>query len=184
MKELNSWLLANILTGCCWKLAWDVRKSDFVGTRSVLSHLDLKFANCWHILLPRIFDDIFHMHTHTHTPILQGNSNYRLNLYMQVLVIAHRLETVLMAERVFLLEDGYLQEVPRASLLDSRSGSLASMSLTIWCLYEAKGLLLGNEYAFVALVWNYVLQLPYPSHVSCSSRQMPFYMKLKVCKVL
>ncbi|KAK4730722.1 hypothetical protein R3W88_023710 [Solanum pinnatisectum] len=48
-----------------------------------------------------------------------------------VLVIAHRLETVLMAERVFLLEDGYLQEVPRSSLLDSQSGSLALMSLTI-----------------------------------------------------
>ncbi|KAM3341435.1 ABC transporter B family member 29, chloroplastic isoform X1 [Capsicum galapagoense] len=35
-----------------------------------------------------------------------------------VLVIAHRLETVLMAERVFLLEDGYLREVPRSSLLN------------------------------------------------------------------
>lgn len=48
-----------------------------------------------------------------------------------VLVIAHRLETVLMAERVFLLDDGYLQEVPRSSLLDGQGGSLASMSLTI-----------------------------------------------------
>ncbi|XP_015161484.1 ABC transporter B family member 29, chloroplastic isoform X3 [Solanum tuberosum] len=48
-----------------------------------------------------------------------------------VLVIAHRLETVLMAERVFLLDDGYLQEVPRSSLLDGQSGSLASMSLTV-----------------------------------------------------
>ncbi|KAK4348350.1 hypothetical protein RND71_031105 [Anisodus tanguticus] len=35
-----------------------------------------------------------------------------------VLVIAHRLETVLMAGRVFVLEDGYLREVPRSSLLD------------------------------------------------------------------
>lgn len=43
---------------------------------------------------------------------------------MQVLVIAHRLETVLMAERVYLLEDGCLQEVPRSSLLDGQSSSL------------------------------------------------------------
>ncbi|KAM3324928.1 ABC transporter B family member 29, chloroplastic isoform X1 [Capsicum chacoense] len=42
----------------------------------------------------------------------------RLMQNRTVLVIAHRLETVLMAERVFLLEDGYLREVPRSSLLN------------------------------------------------------------------
>lgn len=45
-----------------------------------------------------------------------------------VLVIAHRLETVLMANRVFLLEDGKLKEVTRASLLDH---SLVSPKLVI-----------------------------------------------------
>lgn len=55
----------------------------------------------------------------------------RLMQNRTVLVIAHRLETVLMAERIFLLEDGCLREVPRSSLLDSQSGSLASMTLTI-----------------------------------------------------
>lgn len=42
----------------------------------------------------------------------------RLMQNRTVLVIAHRLETVLMAERVFLLEDGHLREVPRSSLLN------------------------------------------------------------------
>ncbi|XP_060201180.1 ABC transporter B family member 29, chloroplastic isoform X3 [Lycium barbarum] len=55
----------------------------------------------------------------------------RLMQNRTVLVIAHRLETVLMAERVFLLQDGYLREVPRSSLLDGQNGSLASMTLTI-----------------------------------------------------
>ncbi|XP_059306595.1 ABC transporter B family member 29, chloroplastic [Lycium ferocissimum] len=44
----------------------------------------------------------------------------RLMQNRTVLVIAHRLETVLMAERVFLLQDGYLREVPRSSLLDGQ----------------------------------------------------------------
>ncbi|XP_019265458.1 PREDICTED: ABC transporter B family member 29, chloroplastic-like isoform X2 [Nicotiana attenuata] len=48
-----------------------------------------------------------------------------------VLVIAHRLETVLMAERIFLLEDGCLREVPRSALLDGQNGSLGSLSFTI-----------------------------------------------------
>ncbi|XP_073290372.1 ABC transporter B family member 29, chloroplastic [Primulina huaijiensis] len=45
-----------------------------------------------------------------------------------VLVIAHRLETVLMAERIFLLNNGKLQELSRTSLMD---GSLASSGLIV-----------------------------------------------------
>ncbi|XP_073154035.1 ABC transporter B family member 29, chloroplastic isoform X2 [Henckelia pumila] len=45
-----------------------------------------------------------------------------------VLVIAHRLETVLMAERIFLLSNGKLQQLSRASLVD---GSLASTGLVV-----------------------------------------------------
>ncbi|XP_031102437.1 ABC transporter B family member 29, chloroplastic [Ipomoea triloba] len=41
-----------------------------------------------------------------------------------VLIIAHRLETVLMAQRVFLLDNRRLQEIPRSSLLDSRQHGL------------------------------------------------------------
>ncbi|MCD7452664.1 ABC transporter B member 29, chloroplastic [Datura stramonium] len=55
----------------------------------------------------------------------------RLMQNRTVLVIAHRLETVLMAERVFLLEDGYLREVPRSSLLNGQNGAPASTTLTI-----------------------------------------------------
>ncbi|KAK7267995.1 hypothetical protein RIF29_20677 [Crotalaria pallida] len=48
-----------------------------------------------------------------------------------VLVIAHRLETVLMATRVFLLDNGRLEEVPRSTLLDSHKDSLISSGLVI-----------------------------------------------------
>uniref|UniRef100_A0A6N2MSE2 ABC transporter domain-containing protein n=1 Tax=Salix viminalis TaxID=40686 RepID=A0A6N2MSE2_SALVM len=47
-----------------------------------------------------------------------------------VLVIAHRLETVLMAKRVFLLDDGKLQELT-PSLLGSHNSSLTSTGLVI-----------------------------------------------------
>ncbi|KAG8376736.1 hypothetical protein BUALT_Bualt09G0094800 [Buddleja alternifolia] len=43
-----------------------------------------------------------------------------------VLVIAHRLETVLMAERIFLLNEGKLQQLSHSALLDGHNGSLAS----------------------------------------------------------
>ena len=36
----------------------------------------------------------------------------------QVLVIAHRLETILMAERVFLLDNGKLQELSHSALIE------------------------------------------------------------------
>lgn len=42
-------------------------------------------------------------------------------------MIAHRLETVLMAERIFLLNDGKLQQLSHSALLDSHQhGSLAT----------------------------------------------------------
>lgn len=43
-------------------------------------------------------------------------------------MIAHRLETVLMAKRVFLLNDGKLEEVTRSNLLD---GQHVSMGLVL-----------------------------------------------------
>ncbi|PON78012.1 ATP-binding cassette containing protein [Parasponia andersonii] len=48
-----------------------------------------------------------------------------------VLVIAHRLETVLMAQRVFLLENGKLQELSHSSLLNNHYESLVSTGLVI-----------------------------------------------------
>ncbi|KAK2974249.1 hypothetical protein RJ640_016735 [Escallonia rubra] len=48
-----------------------------------------------------------------------------------VLVIAHRLETVLMAGRVFHLEDGKLQEISRSSLLDAKHDLFESAGLSI-----------------------------------------------------
>ncbi|XP_057960823.1 ABC transporter B family member 29, chloroplastic isoform X2 [Malania oleifera] len=48
-----------------------------------------------------------------------------------VLVIAHRLETVLMANRVFLLEDGKLEELARSSLLRGLHGSPVSTGTVI-----------------------------------------------------
>ncbi|KAL3536100.1 hypothetical protein ACH5RR_004561 [Cinchona calisaya] len=44
----------------------------------------------------------------------------RLMQNRTVLVIAHRLETVLMAQRILLLDDGKLQELSRSSLLDAQ----------------------------------------------------------------
>ncbi|CAK7341847.1 unnamed protein product [Dovyalis caffra] len=54
----------------------------------------------------------------------------RLMANHTVLVIAHRLETVLMAKRVFLLDDGKLEELT-PSLLGSHHSSLASTGLVI-----------------------------------------------------
>ncbi|KAK4799670.1 hypothetical protein SAY86_025035 [Trapa natans] len=48
-----------------------------------------------------------------------------------VLVIAHRLETVMMAERVLLLSDGKLQELTRSSLLSHQKDILLSDGLVI-----------------------------------------------------
>lgn len=49
----------------------------------------------------------------------------------QVLVIAHRLETVLMAERVLLLDDGKLQELKHSTLLGGEHDKLASSGIVI-----------------------------------------------------
>ncbi|CAH2074244.1 unnamed protein product [Thlaspi arvense] len=48
-----------------------------------------------------------------------------------VIVIAHRLETVLMAQRVFLLDKGNLKELSRSSLLNTHKDSLSSAGLVI-----------------------------------------------------
>ncbi|TXG58246.1 hypothetical protein EZV62_016075 [Acer yangbiense] len=48
-----------------------------------------------------------------------------------VLVIAHRLETVMMAKRVLLLENGKLEELNRSTLMGSHYNSLASSGLVI-----------------------------------------------------
>ncbi|WCJ33373.1 ATP-dependent lipid A-core flippase [Euphorbia peplus] len=50
---------------------------------------------------------------------------------LTVLVIAHRLETVLMGKRVFVLDDGKLQELTRSNLIESYSNSIASSGLVI-----------------------------------------------------
>ncbi|PON42418.1 ATP-binding cassette containing protein [Parasponia andersonii] len=55
----------------------------------------------------------------------------RLMVNHTVLVIAHRLETVLMAQRVFLLENGKLQELSHSSLLNNHYESLVSTGLVI-----------------------------------------------------
>lgn len=46
-------------------------------------------------------------------------------------MIAHRLETVMMAQRVFLLERGKLKELNRSSLLSTQLDSLSSAGLVI-----------------------------------------------------
>ncbi|XP_057743121.1 ABC transporter B family member 29, chloroplastic isoform X2 [Arachis stenosperma] len=48
-----------------------------------------------------------------------------------VLVIAHRLETVMMAKRVFLMDNGKLQEVPRSTMFNGHKDSLLSSGLVI-----------------------------------------------------
>lgn len=55
----------------------------------------------------------------------------RLMKNRTVLVIAHRLETVLMASRIFLLDDGSLHELNRSALLGGQQESLASSGLVI-----------------------------------------------------
>ncbi|GAB2235885.1 hypothetical protein Drorol1_Dr00026330 [Drosera rotundifolia] len=49
-----------------------------------------------------------------------------------VLIIAHRLETVLMADRVFRLDGGRLQEIARSSLVDGHQDSLAAAGIVIY----------------------------------------------------
>ncbi|GAU49073.1 hypothetical protein TSUD_25320 [Trifolium subterraneum] len=44
----------------------------------------------------------------------------------KVLVISHRLETVMMAKRIFLLDNGKLEELPRSTMLDGHMDSLLS----------------------------------------------------------
>ncbi|KAF7149050.1 hypothetical protein RHSIM_Rhsim03G0074500 [Rhododendron simsii] len=48
-----------------------------------------------------------------------------------VIVIAHRLETVLMAERVFLLDDGKLRELKHSALLGGKHDTLTSAGIVI-----------------------------------------------------
>ncbi|KAI8563013.1 hypothetical protein RHMOL_Rhmol03G0080500 [Rhododendron molle] len=48
-----------------------------------------------------------------------------------VIVIAHRLETVLMAERVFLLDDGKLRELNHSALLGGKHDTLTSAGIVI-----------------------------------------------------
>ncbi|KAI4300487.1 hypothetical protein L6164_033861 [Bauhinia variegata] len=48
-----------------------------------------------------------------------------------VLVIAHRLETVLMAKRVFHLDNGKLEELPRSTMLSGDKDSLLSSGLVL-----------------------------------------------------
>lgn len=55
----------------------------------------------------------------------------RLTENRTVIVIAHRLETVLMADRIFLLSDGKLKELSRSSLLVDQHDSLSSSGLLI-----------------------------------------------------
>ncbi|KAJ9543612.1 hypothetical protein OSB04_023319 [Centaurea solstitialis] len=67
----------------------------------------------------------------TRSEMLVRQALQRLMKNRTVIVIAHRLETVLMAERVFLLNDGKLQEISRSSLLVAQDDSLASSGLVI-----------------------------------------------------
>ncbi|KAK7345328.1 hypothetical protein VNO77_15930 [Canavalia gladiata] len=55
----------------------------------------------------------------------------RLMQNRTVLVISHRLETVMMAKRVFLLDNGKLTELPRSTMLDGHKDSLLSSGLVI-----------------------------------------------------
>nr|GEV65005.1 ABC transporter B family member 29, chloroplastic isoform X1 [Tanacetum cinerariifolium] len=67
----------------------------------------------------------------TRSEMLVRQALQRLTKNRTVIVIAHRLETVLMAERVFLLSEGKLQEISRSSLLVAQHDSLASSGLVI-----------------------------------------------------
>ncbi|KAI7754948.1 hypothetical protein M8C21_026761 [Ambrosia artemisiifolia] len=67
----------------------------------------------------------------TRSEMLVRQALQRLMKDRTVIVIAHRLETVLMAERVFLLNEGKAQEISRSSLQDGRQDLLASSGLVI-----------------------------------------------------
>ncbi|KAL4587592.1 hypothetical protein LXL04_000464 [Taraxacum kok-saghyz] len=62
----------------------------------------------------------------TKSEMLVRQALQRLMKNRTVIVIAHRLETVLMAERVFCLNDGKLEEISRSSLMGGQHDSLAS----------------------------------------------------------
>ncbi|XP_076902338.1 ABC transporter B family member 29, chloroplastic-like [Bidens hawaiensis] len=67
----------------------------------------------------------------TRSEMLVQQALQRLMKDRTVIVIAHRLETVLMAERIFLLNEGKVEEISRSSLQDGLHDSLASSGLVI-----------------------------------------------------
>ncbi|XP_076923692.1 ABC transporter B family member 29, chloroplastic-like [Bidens hawaiensis] len=67
----------------------------------------------------------------TRSEMLVRQALQRLMKDRTVIVIAHRLETVLMAERIFLLNEGKVEEISRSSLQDGPHDSLASSGLVI-----------------------------------------------------
>ncbi|KAL9256403.1 ABC transporter B family member 29, chloroplastic-like protein [Drosera capensis] len=63
--------------------------------------------------------------------LLVGRALEKVMENRTVLIIAHRLETVLMADRVFRLDGGTLQEIARSSLVDGHQDSLAAAGIVI-----------------------------------------------------
>lgn len=59
------------------------------------------------------------------TRLLNDNAN------VQVLVIAHRMETVMMADRIVLLDGGKLQDVTHSFHSEGHRGSVLSSGLII-----------------------------------------------------
>lgn len=64
-------------------------------------------------------------------PLMIQTLYSKQSMHFQVLVIAHHLETVMMAKRVFLLDNGKLEELNRSTLLGSNHESLVSAGLVI-----------------------------------------------------
>ncbi|KAK4281662.1 hypothetical protein QN277_013127 [Acacia crassicarpa] len=63
--------------------------------------------------------------------LLLGQAVERLMKNHTVLIIAHRMETVRMANRVFLLDKGKLEELPRSTILGGHKDSLLSSGVVI-----------------------------------------------------
>ncbi|KAG4970699.1 hypothetical protein JHK85_037120 [Glycine max] len=100
---------------------------DRVKHASEIAHAD-KFGSIWKVGYCKGFLSKFF---YVNSGRVSLDSKSELLVRQTVLVISYRLETVMMAKRVFLLDDGKLKELPQSTMLDGQKDSLLSSGLVI-----------------------------------------------------
>ncbi|RZB81212.1 LINE-1 retrotransposable element ORF2 protein isoform B [Glycine soja] len=109
---------------------------DRVKHASEIAHAD-KFGSIWKVGYCKGFlSKFFYVNSgrvslDSKSELLVRQTVEHLMQNRTVLVISYRLETVMMAKRVFLLDDGKLKELPQSTMLDGQKDSLLSSGLVI-----------------------------------------------------